>query len=318
MIPRSRVDPTMSSKPVSKMARDIEERYYQIKLALKALFDQRLTGREREGNSHRWHFLCHHHGDEPTLYAVNASAYIYDMTNQQLNEMLNLMQAILDQHLLAGGENDFWATSYVQTELHRGTFEAFTNLSRQSDYYAQQTTMAQLLSSPGYQNQVAAAALSTYSDWKSISDAARGDLASIVIDSVARGVNPRETAQVISKRLDVSMNKAQTIAQTEQVGALRKAQRNEVDWSRERLGLNTAVLWMSALKPTTRPWHASRHGKVYTTEQVEEFFAERGNRYNCYCSNIPVLLDDDGEIVNRGLVEKLTKERESWADKKTT
>lgn len=302
----------MSSKPVSKMARDIEERYYQIKLALKALFDQRLTGREREGNSHRWHFLCHQNGAMPTLYAVNASAYIYDMTNQQLNEMLNLMQAILDQHLLASGENDFWATGYVQTELQRGTFEAFTNLSRQSDYYAQQTTMAQLLSSPGYQNQVAAAALSTYSDWKSISDGARGDLASIVIDSVARGVNPRETAQVVSKRLDVSMSKAQTIAQTEQVGALRKAQRNEVDWSRERLGLNTAVLWMSALKPTTRPWHASRHGKVYTTEDVEQFYAERGNRYNCYCSNIPVLLDDDGEIVNRGLVEKLTKEREAW------
>ncbi|MDF7650759.1 phage minor head protein [Erwiniaceae bacterium L1_54_3] len=302
----------MSSKPVSKMARDIEERYYQIKLAIKSLFDQRLTGRVREGNSHKWHFLCHQRGDEPTLYTVDASAYIYDMTNQQLNEMLNLMQAILDQHLLAGGQNDFWATGYVQTELERGTFEAFTNLSRQSDYYAQQTTLAQLLSSPGYQNQVAAAALSTYSDWKSISDAARGDLASVVIDAVARGVNPRETAQVISKRLDVSMSKATTIAQTEQVGALRKAQRNEVDWSRERLGLNTAVLWMSALKPTTRPWHASRHGKVYTTEQVEEFYAVNGNRYNCYCSNIPVLLDDDGEIVNQGLVDKLTAEYSKW------
>lgn len=302
----------MSQKPVSKMARDIEERYYQIKLALKSLFDQRLTGRVREGNSHEWHFLCHQSGDMPTLYAVNASAYIYDMTNQQLNEMLNLMQEILDQHLMAGGQNDFWASGYVEQELRRGTFEAFNNLGRQSDYYVQQTTLAQLLSSPAYQNQVAAAALSTYSDWKGISDAARNDLASVVIDAVARGVNPLETAKVVSKRLDVSMDKAKTMAQTEQVGALRKAQRNEVDWSRERLGLNTAVLWMSALKPTTRPWHASRHGKTYTTEQVEQFYAERGNRYNCYCSNIPVLLDEDGQIVNQGIVDKLTAEREAW------
>ncbi len=35
-------------------------------------------------------------------------------------------------------------------------------------------------------------------------------------------MNPRETASVISKRLDVSMSKAKTIAQTEQVGALRR------------------------------------------------------------------------------------------------
>lgn len=312
VIPRSRVDPTMSSKPVSKMARDIEDRYYRIKLALKSLFDQRLTGREREGNSHQWHFLCHQHGDMPTLYAVNASTYIYDMTSQQLDEMLNLMQAILDQNLLDGGQYNLWASVYVQAELARGTFEAFTNLSRQSEFYSQQTKLAQLLSSPGYQNQVAAAALSTYSDWKNISDIARGDLASIVIDSVARGVNPQETAKVISKRLDVSLSKAQNMAQTEQVGALRKAQRNEVDWSRDRLGLNTAILWLSALKPTTRPWHASRHGKVYTTEECEQFYAVNGNRYRCYCSNIPVLLDDDGKIVNQGLVEKLVKERNSW------
>jgi hypothetical protein len=37
----------MSRKSVSKMERDIEDRYYAIKVALKALFDQRLTGRAR-------------------------------------------------------------------------------------------------------------------------------------------------------------------------------------------------------------------------------------------------------------------------------
>jgi uncharacterized protein with gpF-like domain len=51
-----------------------------------------------------------------------------------------------------------------------------------------------------------------------------------------------------------------------------------------RAGLNTGLLWLSALKPTTRTWHASRHGKVYTTEQVRDY-AENGNKYNCYCAN---------------------------------
>ncbi|ROS21192.1 SPP1 gp7 family putative phage head morphogenesis protein [Raoultella terrigena] len=312
VIPRSKVDPTMSRKAVSKMERDIEDRYYAIKVALKALFDQRLTGREREVNSHNWHFLCHVNGEEPTLYQVNAGKFIYDMSAQELAELLEAVQAILDDYLLDGGEQNLWAMDYVAGEAQRGTLEAFNNLSQQSQVYASQTTIQQLLNSPGYLNQIAAARLTTFSDWKVISDTARGDLTNIITDAVARGGNPRETASVISKRLDVSMSKAKTIAQTEQVGALRQAQWNETDWAADRLGLNTGLLWLSALKPTTRTWHASRHGKVYTTEEVRDFYAENGNRYNCYCSQIPVLLNDDGSIFNKGLTENLAKERSNW------
>jgi uncharacterized protein with gpF-like domain len=115
------------------------------------------------------------------------------------------------------------------------------------------------------------------------------------------------------------MSKAKTIAQTEQVGALRQAQWNETDWAADRLGLNTGLLWLSALKPTTRSWHASRHGKVYTTEQVRDFYAENGNRYNCYCSQIPVLLNDDGSIPGcsttaaEGKGVSWAVERKKWA-----
>lgn len=296
------------------MFRDIEDRYLGIKRALKSLFDQRLTGREREVNSHNWHFLCHDHGDDLRLYQVNAGKFIYDMTAAELADLLQVVQSILDDELLEGGSQNLWAMDYVIAEYDRGTLNAFTNLSVQSQVYASQTTLQQLLSSPGYLNQIAAARLTTFSDWKVISDTARGDLANIITDAVARGVNPRETASVISKRLDVSMSKAKTIAQTEQVGALRQAQWNETDWAADRLGLNTGLLWLSALKPTTRTWHASRHGKVYTSEEVRDFYAENGNRYNCYCSQIPVLLNDDGSIFNEGLADKLKKERISWKE----
>lgn len=294
------------------MFRDIEDRYLGIKRALKALFDQRLTGREREVNSHNWHFLCHDHGEDMRLYQVNAGKFIYDMSAQELADLLEAVQAILDDYLLEGGEQNLWAIDYVVAEYERGTFSAYTNLSQQSPVYAAQTSIHQLLSSPAYLNQIAASRVTTYSDWRGISDDARRDLAGVISDAVSRGVSPRETASVISKRLDVSMSKAKTIAQTEQVGALRQAQWNETDWTADRLGLNTGLLWLSALKPTTRSWHASRHGKVYTTEEVRDFYAENGNRYNCYCSQIPALLNDDGSIFNKGLAERLAKERKEW------
>ncbi|WP_086611024.1 phage minor head protein [Klebsiella pneumoniae] len=312
IVPRSKVDPTRSAKQVTAMFRDIEGRYLGIKRALKALFDQRLTGREREVNSHNWHFLCHDHGEDVRLYQVNAGKFIYDISAQELADLLEAVQAILDDYLLEGGEQNLWALDYVAAEYERGTFSAYTNLSQQSPVYAAQTSIHQLLSSPAYLNQIAASRVTTYSDWRGISDDARRDLAGVISDAVSRGVNPRETASVISKRLDVSMSRAKTIAQTEQVGALRRAQRNETDWAKERLGLNTAILWISALKSTTRATHAARHGKTYSTEEVAEFYSKNGNAFNCYCANVPCLLDDQGKLYNDGLTEKLTKERENW------
>jgi SPP1 gp7 family putative phage head morphogenesis protein len=298
------------------MFNDIEDRYLNIKRQLKEVFDQRLTGRQRETNGEKSWMLCNNEGAEPSLYQVNAGKFIYDMTAAELADLLQVVQSILDDELLDGGSQNLWAMDYVIAEYDRGTLNAFTNLSVQSQVYASQTTLQQLLSSPGHLNQVAVARLTTFSDWKVISDTARGDLTGIITDAVARGVNPRETASVISKRLDVSMSKAKTIAQTEQVGTLRQAQWNETDWAADRLGLNTGLMWLSALKPTTRSWHASRHGKVYTTEEVRDFYAENGNRYNCYCSQIPVLLNDDGSIFNEGLKEKLAKERKGWKGSK--
>ncbi|QHJ82464.1 MAG: hypothetical protein [Caudoviricetes sp.] len=315
IIPRNKADPTQSYRAVNRMYRDIEQRYYDIKVALKQLFDMRLTGRERASNSMYGYILARNGNHPDTLYQVNAGTYIYDMMAAQLADLLQMVQTILDDHLLEGGIQNLWALDYVAVEYQRGTLNAYTNLSVQSPIYASQTTLQQLLSSPAYQNQIASAFVSTYSDWKLESDKARGDLANIIADSIGRGVNPRETASIVSKRLDVSMSRAKNIAQTEQVGALREANWNETDWASERLGLNTGLLHLSALKPTTRQTHAFWHGKVRTVAAVREWYAVNGNKYHCYCGQIPVLLNDDGSIFNEGLEDKLAKEREQWTTK---
>lgn len=312
IVPRNKTDPTQSSRQVSRMFNDIEDRYLNIKRRLKDVFDLRLTGRQRETNGERSWMMCNNEGAEPSLYQVNAGTYIYDMTAAQLADLLQVVQTILDDELLDGGSQNIWAMDYVAAEYERGTLGAFTNLSVQSPIYASQTTLQQLLSSAAYQNQIASAYVSTYSDWKGISDTARADLANVIADSIGRGINPRETASIVSKRLDVSMAKAKNIAQTEQVGALREAQWNETEWSADRLGLKTGLLHLSALKPTTRQTHAFWHGKVRTVAEVREWYSINGNRYHCYCSQIPVLLNDDGSIFNKGLSNKLEEERKEW------
>lgn len=307
IVPRNKADPTQSYRAVNKMFRDIESRYLGIKTALRSLFDQRLVGRESASNAQATHAM---HGG--TIYQVNAGAFIYDMTAQQLADLLERVQVILDDYLLEGIGQDIWALTYIAEEYQRGTLNAYTNLSAQSPIYESQTTLVQLLSSPAYQNQIGAAYVSAYSDWKGVSDKARADLANVIADAIGRGINPRETARIVSKRLDVSMASAKNIAQTEQVGALREAQWNETDWSKERLGLNTGLLHLSALKPTTRQSHAFWHGRVRTVAEVRDWYSINGNKYHCYCSQIPVILNDKGEIANEGLSDRLAKERKDW------
>lgn len=316
IIPRNKTDPTQSSRQVRKMFRDIDNRYYELKKALKQLFDLSFTGRERNQNSLHSYILAKNAQNEPdSLIRVNAGVYSYDLAERpaEYAKFLERLQSLLDDHLLEGGDERLWAFGYVSDEYERGTLNAYTNLAAQSEIYASQTTLTYLMSQPAYQNQMASAFISTYSDWKGISDAARADLSNIIGTSIARGVNPRETARIISKRLDVSMSNAKRIAQTEQVGALRRANWNETTWASESLGLKTGLLWLSALKPTTRSWHAARHGRIYTVEEVEAFYTEGGNRFNCYCATQPVLLNDDGTIYNKGIIDRLITERKSWS-----
>ena len=48
--------------------------------------------------------------------------------------------------------------------------------------------------------------------------------------------------------------------------------------------LSFKLLWTSALLPTTRPWHGSRHGHTYSQSECDAFYAENGNSCNCHCS----------------------------------
>lgn len=296
------------------MQRDIEERYYGIKKDISDFIIPFLTGAESQTNAQRGAMVCNNEQGEPSLYWVTVNAYSYALDAMQLANLFTRIQQILDDWLLEGGPTQIWSGDYVSQEYQRGTQFAFTNLSAQSDVYAQQTTLSQLLFSQPYQTRVGIAYAQTYSDWKGLSDAARADLANVISDAVARGINPRETAKIISQRLDVSMSKAKNMAQTEQVGAYRKAQWDEDEDAEKRLGIQTLLLWLSALKPTTRAWHASRHGKLYTREEVKEFYSKDGNRYHCYCSQQSVLVDESGKPRNQKLIDKMSKQREQWQE----
>jgi hypothetical protein len=66
------------------------------------------------------------------------------------------------------------------------------------------------------------------------------------------------------------------------------------------------MLWFSALAATSRVSHVQRHGVIYTTGEVREFFSKEDNSKRCLCSLSPVLVNvKTREILQIPLVKRM-------------
>ncbi|WP_343633746.1 phage minor head protein [Roseateles sp.] len=250
-------------------------------------------------------------------YSLNdaARAVLYALTPDEMAALNGELQAALDYWIATGRERaqSFWWSAFVSEASQLGTAQTAANLTNLSEAYAAGRSLATILFSEPYRNRVGLAQVKSYEHWTGQSAAIRSELAQIIGSAVADGRNPKDVTTFISERLDVSRSKAKAFAQTDITDSLRQARWAESDAATEEFGLNIAELWTSALLPTTRPWHASRHGEVYTTAQVREFYSQRGNRYQCHCSQTECLLDGDGKpILTDRLKAAMAKEKKDW------
>lgn len=213
-------------------------------------------------------------------YYVNAYRYEYQISIYDL-------QAIVDEMLVKLGiiPQDYFVDQ-VRAAYQQGTTLAVTNLANISDDYTRSITS--VLTSEPYYRRVALVAARTFEEMKGFQGDLGVELSRVLREAVQDGINPREVAETIKGRFDVSHSRAMRIAQTEITGALRRANWDETQDAQEKLGLNTALLWISALKPTTRYWHAIRHGETYTVQQVREFYAQGANAINCFLPDTTV------------------------------
>lgn len=295
-ISQSLTDPLGSAPRLNKMDKDITARYKRIRAALLDLF-RSIPVSERNTES--------------------SGNYYYDFSASRAASFMDELQRLLDQFLLEGDTFDhgqMWANIHIGDAWAAGTQKANSELSSLSSLYAEQRPMAAILYSETYLNRLQLAYTQGYSDWSGLSDYTRQQVASVVMEGIARGANPRDIESDIVKRADVSQSYARSIAQTEITGVLRESNRKEVIEARETLGIETIMLWQSALMKTTRVTHAARHGKYYTPEEIDEFYSEGANRRNCHCAQIPALVIDGKPVILEKTQERLDKQREAWQD----
>ncbi len=252
----------------------------------------------------------------PSEPVVNKK-YQFDLDPNYLSIILRDGELMVDEVLLQGGEfNNFFFNEYVSTAYERGTAQEYANLAQQSTAYAatQQSVATILLSEP-YQLRMALVRARVFEEMKGLSAQVKADMARILTDGIARGLNPREVARNLNEQSGIEIRRANRVARTEITTALRRARMDEADEASEVLNLETRQVHISALSPTTRPNHASRHGKIFTTDEQRDWWARDGNSINCKCSTATILTDKEGRPYNDTLLNKLKEEKEAMKER---
>ena len=250
------------------------------------------------------------------IYAANDVAKtLYGLTPEQMQAISAELLVAVERWIASGREPaySFWWNTYDQQAAQLGSAQSAANLTNLSASYAASRSLEQIIYSTAYKTRLGMAQIRSYEYWTGLATAQKTELAQIIGRAVVDGKNPKAVRTEIMERLGVGRARAALYAQTDITNTLREARQAEADYAEVELGLKLGLLWTSALLPTTRAWHASRNGKVYTTDQVKEFYSKNGNRYRCHCGQTECLLDAAGKpILTKKLQSAMANELAAW------
>lgn len=262
--------------------------------------------------------------------------YLVD-ANQLQNINSYILRLIMDEFLLndAGLFTDlFFLNNGLEAEYQRATenvLQSTKNLASAEAVGADLSRQIRALDietvllSPGYQRRIGLVKARVFEEMKGLTEQMRKDLSGALGRGMAAGLGVNQIKRDIKKVLQGGnpdkpggyKYRAERIARTEISNAYRTAYRDETDELNNTVWKGsdfvTRLLWYSALTPTTRINHAKRHGRVYTTQEVREFYSVDGNGINCNCVQVDVLVrKSTGEVVNKNIVDTLDKQRDKY------
>ena len=156
-----------------------------------------------------------------------------------------------------------------------------------------------------------------FNEMKGLTDSMKVNLSETLTRGMASGLGIQQLTRDVAKRVGVGFSRAQRISRTEIMGAYRAVQRDKTRQINKDIYGNSPFiqkqLWFSALAMTSRKWHVSRHGSIYSIQEVEEFYSEAANSINCLCNQSPILVNrKTGAVVMQSLIDKMKLQKKAW------
>lgn len=137
----------------------------------------------------------------------------------------------------------------------------------------------------------------------------------ILSRAILQGEGAIDTGKLISQLFDKREYIGERLARTEITMALKRARLDEGEAQAELHGLEVKFMWTSAFSPTSRLNHMLRHGKLYTAEEIREFYSRSGEAINCKCSHVEIILNRKGEPLAKGLISRAEKIKLKYSDR---
>lgn len=182
----------------------------------------------------------------------------------------------------------------------------------------QAVPIEQVLISETYRARLGTVQVSSFGDIKALSEKTAAQVMQEINSGIEAKVSPSKIGKRISERFRVSRSDAKRIAETEVNKAYNDAKLDTTKQISAQTGLRAGVVHVSALLPTTRSWHADRHGNAYTVEDQTEWWNTGTNRIYCHCTTKSILIGKSGEVINVELQEEIREEGESFFNRTRT
>lgn len=238
--------------------------------------------------------------------AVNASVYDYSVS-------LFTLQMITSELKRRLSETPPPVVNRTVAGYEVGTAQEVASLAAMTSEYTR--TITQVLTSEPWQRRMALVRARVFEQMDGFVGETAADLSRVLMTGIENGQNPLIVAKDIRARFDVSKGRAERIARTEIGTALRRAHLDEADSATQSLGIRTKMLWLSALSPTTRETHSARHGRLYETQEIREFYTRDGNSINCRCSSTSILIDKEGKPLQERVIKRARAARKRYEEK---
>ena len=245
------------------------------------------------------------------ILRINATRYEYLLSPEILASMSQEIQDMIDSILLQGGEQNLWLlNSYIIPAAIQGTAQSHANLTIQSEAYARsRPALDSILNSDPYRKRIGLLRAREFEEMKNLSNRTKDVMRRTLSEGMALGKNPRAISQDLQDATSLSKTRANLVARTEVPGALRRARMDEDEQAMNDLGIVGMQMHISAFSPTTRIWHAERHGTLHTIQAQREWWSYAKNACNCKCSTIMVLTDEKGNPLSSAILARANKNK---------
>lgn len=290
---KTKADPTGQAHNRRKAYKVLSNRIRKAKIQVRALF--RTIPKKRRSQQ----------------IITNESAILYDYEYNEKSLRLEI-ERIVGYELQTISETvppDWFYLENAEQPYREGTAEAVVESNRLIETAVILGLLALLfrrkidpgvyLRSAAYTENLQSVYQRSYAEIQALSGTIATQVTREIINGMESHARPSDITASINERFDVADSRAGRIATTETNRAYNDGIIQASNDIANSVGYRQGVQHISALLPTTREHHAARHRLYYTPEQQTAWWNEGANRINCHCTARPVLLDQQGNPVER-------------------